>query len=178
MLGAKIRSKRQDKGLTIRQLAEQSGLTPGFLSQIERDLAEPSITSLRKIARIIGVPVFHFLLDETKGNPVVRKRERKILNPGTGDVVFELLSPDLNRTLEMMIGRIQPGAVSCDETLTHEGEENLYVLAGSMKIQVGSDCFWLEEGDSIYYLSGMPHKIWNTGENELVFISAITPPAF
>ncbi len=178
MLGSKIRSKRLERGLTIRELAERSGLTPGFLSQIERDLADPSITSLRKLATTLDVPVFHFLLDDAKSNPVVRKAERKVLNPDHGQVVFELLSPDLSRTLEMVIGRIEPGGVSCDEPMTHAGEENLLVVEGRMHIQIGADSYDLEEGDSIYYLSGLPHKIWNTGEKPLVFWSAITPPAF
>jgi transcriptional regulator with XRE-family HTH domain len=178
MLGSKIRSKRQELKLTMRELAEGSGLTPGFLSQIERDMAEPSITSLRKIAHMLKVPMFYFLMDDMQSNPIVRKNERKIIESGHGEVIFELLSPDLSRTLEMTIGRLKPGAVTCDEPLTHFGEENLLVAQGSMKIQVGDEFFDLEEGDSIYYVSSTPHKIWNTGDCELVFISAITPPEF
>jgi len=178
VLGDKIRAKRQEKKLTIRELAEGASLTPGFLSQVERDLAEPSITSLRKIAHILDVPMFYFLMDDSQTNLIVRKNERKVLSLGNGDVVFELLSPDLNRTIEMTIGRLKPGAVTCEEPLTHYGEENLMVVQGKMKIQIGTDFYDLDEGDSIYYLSSTPHKIWNTGEEELIFISAITPPAF
>lgn len=178
MLGSKIRTKRKEKKLTISELAEACSLTPGFLSQIERDLAEPSITSLRKIAHTLDVPMFYFLMDEVKSHLIVRKDERKILKLGQGEVVFELLSPDLDRTLEMTIGKLKPGAVTCDEPLTHYGEENLLVTQGKMKIQIGNEFHDLKTGDSIYYLSSIPHKIWNTGDEELVFISAITPPEF
>ncbi|MDF2569560.1 MAG: MerR family transcriptional regulator [Sporomusa sp.] len=178
MFGSRIRSKRQEKKLTIRELAEAAGITTGFLSQIERGLAEPSITSLRKIAHCLSVPMFYFLMDDIHSNLIVRKDERKVIKLGNGDVVFELLSPDLSRNIEMTIGRLRPGAVTCDEPLTHYGEENLIVTEGTMKIQIGDDYYDLQEGDSIYYLSSVPHKIWNTGDGQLVFISAITPPEF
>ena len=178
MLGERIRAKRQEKGLTIRELAEGAALTQGFLSQVERGLAEPSITSLRKLSHMLVVPIFYFLMDEQKENLIVRKEDRKIVRVGRGEVSFELLSPNLNKTIEMMIGRVKAGAVTCEEPLGHYGEENLLVAQGKMKIQIGEDFFDLQEGDSIYYLSTLPHKIWNEGDEELIFISAITPPVF
>lgn len=178
MLGTRIRDKRQEKKLTIRELAESTGLTPGFLSQVERGLTEPSITSLRKISNILAVPIFFFLMDQKRTGMVVRKGERKIVNVGNSGVSFELLSPDFDRTVELIVGRVAPGSVTCEEPLSHYGEENLLVLSGKMKIQVGSECQVLEEGDSIFYRSSIPHKIWNAAEKELVFVSAISPPAF
>ena len=73
MLGETIRRIRAEKGLNLRELAEITKLTPSFLSQVERDLAEPSITSLRKIADALGVPIFYFLMENGKPSPVVRK---------------------------------------------------------------------------------------------------------
>lgn len=178
MLGERIRSKRVDKKLTLKELADRTELTQGFLSQVERGLTDPSITSLRRIAHALDVPIFYFLMDEAKANPVVRKNERQILKFPESHLVFELLSPDLNRSIEMMMARLEPGAVTCEEPLTHPGEENLLVIQGCMKIQIGEDIYFLEEGDSIYYFSSIPHKIWSIGEKDLVFISAITPPAF
>jgi transcriptional regulator with XRE-family HTH domain len=178
MLGKKIRDTRQEQGLTIRELADGADLTQGFLSQVERGLAEPSITSLRKIAGILNVPIFYFLMDEQQDNLIVRKNERKVVQVGKGEVTFELLSPNLTRTIEMMKGRVKPGGVTCEEPLSHYGEENLIVTQGKMKIQIGQDYFELDEGDSVYYLSSIPHKIWSIGDKELIFISAITPPCF
>lgn len=178
MLGEKIRCKRLEKKLTLKEMADRVDLTQGFLSQVERGLAEPSITSLRRIAHTLDVPIFYFLMDEEKSNPVVKRKERRVLKFPSSHLTFELLSPDLNRNIEMMMARLEPGAVTCDEPLSHPGEENIVVMQGRMKIQVGEDVYYLEEGDSIYYFSSIPHKIWSTGEEDLVFISAITPPAF
>jgi quercetin dioxygenase-like cupin family protein len=93
-------------------------------------------------------------------------------------LTFELLSPSLNRDMEIIQGRLEPGGVTCETPLPHPGEEATLVLKGKMEIQVGSETYILEEGDCIYYYASLPHKITNVGEGELVFVSAITPPKF
>lgn len=178
MLGQKIRQKRQEKGLSLTELADKIGRTPSFLSQIERGLAEPSITSLRKISEALDVPIFYFLLDTAEHNPVVRRQERKVLNFPESHLTFELISPDLNRKMEVMEAKLEPGASTCDEPLTHPGEECMLVLKGKMKIQIGEEEYYLEPGDSIYYFSMIPHKVTSVGDEDLVWISTITPPAF
>lgn len=178
MLGEKIRNKRQELGMSQKDMAEKTDLTPGFLSQIERDLAEPSITSLRKIANVLGVAVFYFLLDEEAVNPVVRKNEKRILRSPKSHLSYELLCPNLERQMEMFIGKLEPGAATCEEPLSHPGEEVIHVLEGKMWIKVGKEEYTLEAGDTIYYLSSIPHQIINDGKKELVFISTITPPRF
>lgn len=178
MLGSKIREKRVEKKMSLKRLAEKTALTASFLSQVERDLAEPSITSLRKIAEALEVPIFYFLLDRKNTSPVVRRNERKILKIPKSNLVFELLSPDLNRQMEVMIARLDVGAASCDEPLSHEGEELVFILAGEMEITIGEEQFLLKKGDSIYYFAAIPHKLISVGDEELVFLSAITPPRF
>ncbi|MTI94143.1 MAG: helix-turn-helix domain-containing protein [Firmicutes bacterium] len=177
-LGVKIRSKRIEKKLSLKELATLIDKTPSFLSQVERGLAEPSITSLRKIANALEVPIFYFLLNPEEHNPVVRRKQRKILSFPGYSLTFELLSPNLNQQMEMIQGRLKPGAATCDKPLTHLGEECTVVLAGTMEIQVGSEKYTLTEGDCIYYFASIPHKITNIGSDELVFISSITPPNF
>jgi len=178
LLSKKIRAKRTEKNMSLKELAEKTGLTASFLSQVERGFAEPSITSLRQIAKALDVPIFYFLIDEQRPNPVVRKNERKILKLPKSHLSYELLSPDLNRKMEIMIGRLDVGASSVDGFSTHPGEECIYVIQGSMKVVVGEEEYVLEEGDSIYYFAEMPHRLENCGDVELVFLSAITPPRF
>ncbi len=178
MLGKKIKEKRMELGMSQRQLAEMTDLTPGFLSQIERDLAEPSITSLRKIAKALNVAVFYFLMNDDEKKIVVKKDERQKLNFHNSHMTYELLSPDLNRQMEMFMGELEPGAMTCEEPLTHPGEEVTHVLQGEMWIKVGDDEYSLEQGDTIYYQGNIPHQIKNTGSGMMVFISTITPPLF
>ena len=96
--GNRIRARRQELGLSLRELAEQVGLTASFLSQIERDLTSPSIESLRKISDALEVPIFHFLLEVDKKSPVVRRGERLTLTLPNSDLSYKLLTPDLSRS--------------------------------------------------------------------------------
>ncbi|MCL5039071.1 MAG: cupin domain-containing protein [Firmicutes bacterium] len=178
MLGEKIREKRQEKGISLKELAERTQLTPSFLSQVERDLAEPSITSLRKIAEALEVPIFYFLVDRDGHNPVVRRNERRVLSVPQSHLAFELLTPDLERKMEVMMARLEPGAASSDMPLSHPGEEFILVMEGAMDIDIGGEVYHLDEGDSIYYFSSVPHRLISVGEKDLVFLSAITPPRF
>ncbi|WP_406676808.1 cupin domain-containing protein [Neomoorella carbonis] len=178
MLGEKIRNLRRERGMSLKDVAEKTGLTSSFLSQVERDLADPSITSLRKIAEALDIPIFYFLLNHEDHSPVVRKDQRKVLRFPRSHLTYELLSPDLNRKMEVMMGRLEPGAASCDEPLAHPGEECIVVLEGIMEIDIGGEVYRLEAGDSIYYYASIPHKLWSAGNKDLVFISAITPPQF
>lgn len=177
-LGEKIRSLRKGLGMSLSEMAEKIQKTSSYLSQVERGLAEPSITSLRKIAKILEKPMFYLLLEEEEENLIVRKKKRKVLQLPQSNVTYELLTPDLNKKMELIEFYLKPGAATCDEPLTHIGEECTIVIKGIMEIQIGEKIFILEEGDSIYYPGEVPHKILARGEETLVFISAITPPSF
>lgn len=179
MIGEKIRGKRTQRGYSLRQLADSTGFTPSFLSQVERGLAMPSIMSLRKLAEALEVPIFYFLIDDGEERRVVRKNDRKVLNFPESHLTFELLTPGLNHKIEMITARLEPGAATCDRKLSHPGEECVLVVEGTMQIEIDEDIYILEEGDSIYYFSSIPHRIVNiSDERDLVFISSITPPNF
>lgn len=178
MLGERIRSKRTEKALSLKELAERIGLTASFLSQIERDLAEPSISSLRRIASALEVPIFYFLMDDTDSSPVVRRDERKTLKLPESHLIYELLTPDVSRAMELFIARIEPGTDEGEYESTHPGEECILVLEGQLEIRVGETVYQLEQGDSIYYFANIPHSVANRGSRELVLLSAITPPRF
>ena len=178
MLGEKIRERRKEKKMSMKDLAVLTGLTPGFISQVERDLAEPSITSLRKISEALEVAVFYFFVEERNENCVVRKNGRQQIKFPESQLMYELLSPDLNRQMETFLGTLAPGASSSEGLMAHNGEEVTYVLEGSMEITIGSDRYLLNEGDTIYYHSSIPHQIQNVGKEKLKFISTITPPRF
>ncbi|MDC7218950.1 MAG: XRE family transcriptional regulator [Spirochaetales bacterium] len=177
-LGSRIKEKRVALGMSQKTLADLTDLTPGFLSQVERDLTEPSITSLRKISKALNVAIFYFLMNDEEKKVVVKKEERQVLKFPDSHMSWELLSPDLNRQMEMLMGELEPGAMTCEDPLPHPGEEVTYVQKGTMWIKVGEDEYTLNEGDTIYYQGNIPHQIKNTGHDMLVFITTITPPLF
>jgi transcriptional regulator with XRE-family HTH domain len=177
-LGSKIRARREEIGISLRELAARSELSPSFISLVERGLADPSITSLRKIADALETPLFHFFTDEEMGNPVVRRhRRRKLMLPGS-HLVYEILNPSSARQLAFFLTRLEPGAVSSDEPLSHPMEECTFVLQGRLKLEVGSDVYTLEEGDSVCWDGNLPHRLSSVGAETLVLVSALTPPLF
>ena len=175
-MGNKIRQLRKSKELSLSELAEQISKTSSYLSQIERGLAEPSLQALREIAGALETPIFYFLVDEDNYNKIVRKEERRKMSFPDSKLSIELISASANKQIEMLEARLEPGAVSNNQPVIHQGEECILIKKGEMKICVGDEEYNLKEGDSIYLLSGIPHTVENTGNKDLVFISAITPP--
>ncbi|MHB1407860.1 MAG: helix-turn-helix domain-containing protein [Desulfitobacteriaceae bacterium] len=176
MIGENIRKIRVQKKISLKTLAGKTGLTPSFLSQVERDLADPSINSLRRVADALDVPIFALLVSEKQPSPVVRKDERKSLRLPNSQMSYELLTPDLNRSMEVFISRLAPSGSS--STDVHKGEECTLVLEGTLEMRIGNDVYVLNEGDSIYCQGEIPHRMVNIGEQELVILSCITPPQF
>jgi len=177
-LGNRIRKLRISKCVNLTAFAKKIGKTPSYLSQVERGMASPSIMALREIAKALNVPMFYFLIDDKKQSVIVRKSERRVLKFPKSHLTYELLSPDVSQRIQMIRTRIEVGASSCSKPLFHEGEECTLVMEGKMEIKIGDEIFLLGEGDSIYYLASIPHKITSTGKEALVIISAITPTNF
>jgi transcriptional regulator with XRE-family HTH domain len=175
-LGRRIRTLRIERGLTLTGLAVRVGITRSFLSSVERGVAYPSLLVLRSIAAALEVPVFLLFTGPEANGMVVRKGSRKVIRPPGAPVSYELVSPDLRRKIEMIIVRLKPGLDSA--AMAHEGEECALVLKGRVAITVGDVEYELNEGDSIYYDSGLPHKARATGDEPAEIVSAITPPNF
>jgi transcriptional regulator with XRE-family HTH domain len=175
-LGRRIRTLRTERGLTLTGLAARVGITRSFLSSVERGVAYPSLLVLRSIAAALEVPVFMLFTAPEANGMVVRKGARKVIKPPGAPVSYELVSPDLRRKIEMIIVRLKPGLDSA--AMAHEGEECALVLRGRVAITVGDVEYELNEGDSIYYDSGLPHKARAVGDEPAEIVSAITPPNF
>jgi transcriptional regulator with XRE-family HTH domain len=176
--GSRVRSRRQDMGLSLRDLAARVGLTASFLSQIERDLTSPSLESLRKISDALEVPIFHFLTESTERCPVVRGDRRSKLILPESNLTYELLSPDLNRQMEPFLAVWQPGDQRLTFPLRQQTEEFIYVLQGQLEIQLGEDVHLLGPGDSVYFEGSHLRRLTCKGDTSLRFLSVITPPIF
>jgi transcriptional regulator with XRE-family HTH domain len=180
MLGEKIRRLRKEKNLSLRSLARDVGVTASFLSQVERELADPSLGTLRKIAEILEVPVFELLLEDEPTSPVVRKDKRVQIQVKGTPAVLELLVPNLKQKMELMLCRTRAhdGKLNYNTPLPHPTEECIYVVQGKMEIELSQETYTLDEGDSIYFKGVLLESLRAIGDEELVFISAITPPTF
>jgi transcriptional regulator with XRE-family HTH domain len=182
-IGLKIRELRIHQGKKLRELSQKVGLTASFLSQVERGVAIPSISSLKKISDALGISIASFFDEKAEkgiGNafsPVVKKSERKILHPCPG-VTYHLLSKNLQGKIEFLLAIYEVGAGTGPEPYTHRGEECALVLKGKLEIEIGSFVYTLERDDSISFSCEIPHRVRNVGKIPAVSIWCITPPSF
>jgi len=173
-LGDRLRARRTGLGISLRELASRVGVSASFLSQVERAKSSPSIETLSSISRALDVPIYYFLVESP--NPVVRHDERQILSMPNSSLRYELLCPDLRKSMEAWLARLGPGEASSAARLSHATEEFVFVLRGELEMRVGPHTYRLGPDDSIYYQGLVPHQFYSVGEEELVFLSAVTPP--
>lgn len=84
----------------------------------------------------------------------------------------------MNRKIEMIITTLKAGGASCDQPLSHPGEECGFLISGCVRVYVGEETFDLNEGDTVYFDATLPHRIVNLGAEKAEILSAITPPSF
>jgi transcriptional regulator with XRE-family HTH domain len=181
VLGERIRGLRKRRKMTLAQLAESCNLSIGYISQIERNLAYPSIPALVNIARSLGVTVQWFFagastVPQDEHGYVIRRGNRLKIQYDHG-IVDELLTPKMSLQVEMIYTRMPPGTESA-ESYSHDGDGVGFVISGELDIWVGERHFRLYEGDSCSYSAGEPHRYKNQGSREAIVMWAISPPSF
>ena len=179
-LGLTIRRLRENRQLSLKEVAARSGLTQSFLSQVERNLTSPSVASLRKVAQAFGVPLTAlFQGPTTPEDHVVRRKDRRQLIHPRRQWRDYLLTPSLTGKLQVILSVIEPGGGSGDEAYAHDSDEEcVVILRGRLEFWVGSDWYLLEEGDSIVFESRIPHRNSNPGPDQAEVLWITTPPSY
>lgn len=175
-IGEKIAQVRKKQNLSIRDLAKLAEVTPSLLSQIERGLANPSVNSLKSISSALNVPLFTFFVSEVNKNDlIVRKDSRKkVILPGSDDVIYEILAPNGSDNLEFAIINLAPHTSSCNDYIHHNGYEIAYILEGEANLYMDNEMFNMYQGDSVKIPIGTNHR-WenNTDSNTKVIFAVI-----
>jgi transcriptional regulator with XRE-family HTH domain len=174
-VGARLRQLRRERGLTIEQVAAATGLTKGFISQLERDTTTPSLSSLARICDALGVRMGD-VFEETGGELVrlIRKNERRAVewNPN-----HFLLSPPQERRLQAIESHIPPQTGSGDDAYSFPGDvEFVYVLSGALELRVGGDVYRLDAGDALTYPLREPHTWSNPSKGETAIVLWVAVP--
>jgi transcriptional regulator with XRE-family HTH domain len=175
LLGAGIRAERQRLGLTLTELAERCDLSPSALSQIERGVTDPSISSLRRIANALGIGFFQFLVHAGPPDPVVRKAERRTISFPNRTLQYQLLTPNLRGPFEVLALELAPGAASGDEALGHDSDECLLVLHGGVEVEIAGQVHLLAEGDAVSIARNLPHRVVNPTRIPAEVLTIISP---
>lgn len=179
----KIREFRKNQKLTIKELAELSGMSISYISQIERGEIDPSLSSLRKIAHAIQVPLYMLLDDvEIMGNLTLRKDQQIVTYSEDHNVSYRFLTPLPSPAYspEALLISFEIAAHSQDSVnpIRHHSEEMIYITEGQLIVQIGETDIILETGDSTVIQKDLPHICKNNGDIPVKGISSISPPVW
>ena len=165
--------------MSLRGLAAASGVSPSLMSQIETGKVEPSLSTLRKIAIALDVPLFLLVLENgvAPAQVVPKAARRRVLFPKAG-LHYEIVHSDFQKKMGIMVGTLSPGGATSEMLLPHQGEECLIVLEGTLTVEMGGEPLLLTEGDSLYFDSSVPHRLRNAHDTPCRFYLIITPPKF
>lgn len=173
----RLRARRKEIGLTMQQVADQAGLSVGFISQIERGITTPSLSSLISVSRVLGISVSEFLDRPRLDTPRTRHDKRPVFAISENSVTYERISSSFpGSVLRSVIIHEPPGHRG--EPIAHEGEEMLFVLEGTITVEVDGDRSVLETGDSIHFPSTKTHSTWNHSDTPATFLWAGTMDVF
>lgn len=182
-LGRRLRALRKSRGRSIQQVADAAGVSKSFVSHLELGRSSASLGTLKRICAALEAPVWTLLDDP--GEPaapdgrvsIVRSGERRFRNVAGSEIDIALLTPDLDRDLQVTMSVLKPGEGYGSETYTHQAEEFGLVLQGTYEVTVDGVVHTLQVGDSIYFDSRLPHRTRAVGTGDTVTFWVTTPPS-
>ncbi|WP_299139129.1 helix-turn-helix domain-containing protein [uncultured Tateyamaria sp.] len=179
-LGADLRALRKSRGMTLQDMASALGRSVGWVSQVERDLSEPSITDLRHIAAQLDIAVSTLFRRGTAPQDeegyVVRSGARRPIGSRTAGLVEELLSPDLTDDFEMVHSTFEPHS-RIDVAVTRPTQEVGYLVSGRLDLEIGGTLYTINPGDS-FRIRGEPFRWINAYDAPAIAIWVIAPPVY
>ena len=173
-VGARVRSLRRERGLTIEQLAAATGLTKGFISQLERDRTAPSLSSIARICDALGVRLSHIF--EAEPAPALVRRQDAPALESLATCSHLLSSRDESR-FQAIESEVAPGAGAGDELNSLPGEvEFVYVLEGQLELRVSEETHLLGAGDALTYQLSKPHTWRNASDTKPLRVLWVSVP--
>jgi transcriptional regulator with XRE-family HTH domain len=162
LVGAQVRRRRRDRGLTLTQVSEATGLNVGYLSQVENDKASPSLETLAALADALDVPIAWFLLDQSVGPRVVRASERPRRRGPRGGTAMTQVDGGVARDIAIFEGEMPPGHRTGFHA--HPGDEHHLILEGHVRITQGEVVVEAGPGDYVLLDGTLPHDAEALGD--------------
>jgi transcriptional regulator with XRE-family HTH domain len=168
-IGKRVRTLREEKGLSLEELSNLTGFDLEFLSRIENNEVQPQLGTLIKLSKSLDSALGRLVSGTgEKLYSITRKGEQKIVSRSTSSkgqkqmYTYKSLAPEVKgRHMEALI--VQLEETPEEDMSVHDGEEFIYVLNGEAVLKIGEEEFKLFPGDSVYYLSTTPHLITAKG---------------
>lgn len=176
-IGSAVRSYREMRGKTIREVAVQSKISPGFLSQLENGRTGASLETIKRISHALGVTLAELVDSETGATRgVTRKLDRAVIPSDHGSTKFVISKPPM-RNVEVYDCVFEPGGSTGDSVYAIGNSQEIVICQeGRLRVVVGDEHFELGEGDSLEFRSTVPHGIWNDGTEVARVIWIVSPP--
>ena len=175
-IAQRIKNRRNELGLSIRDAARLTGTSPSTIQKIESNEMVPSIAVLMKIAQGLKQNVAHFFEDRNESSEValVRRSERTAINIPVSKLAIEDLGSSIaDGKLDVTILSIEEGGQSGKDPLVHEGEEIKFCLEGKIAYFINHQEYILEEGDCIHFKSSIPHSWKNANKDKTRVFSVV-----
>ncbi len=177
-MGERIRELRAARSMTATELARAADVSVGLISQVERGITDPSLETVRKIARALDTPVFNLFQDtDLEQVAVVRKDRRMDIRSPQGGLVYQRVSAGAGK-IEVLEGLLEPGAASSETGWSHPSDECVVVLTGRLVLEVAGERYELKPGDSGSFDSRLPHRYINETTKPVRFLLSVTPPSY
>ena len=175
-IGNKLKELRVLKGLTQEELADRSELSKGFISQLERNLTSPSITTLMDILQCLGTSIGEFFNEAPDEQIVFGKQDYfvKVDTEYKNEIKWIIPNAQKN-TMEPIYLTLEAGGSTCPDT-PHVGEEFGYILQGTVSIHLGNKTYKAKKGESFYYTADKTHFLSSKSGAVLIWVSS--PPSF
>ena len=179
-LGSKIRTLRKERGLTLKSLAHSSGLSHPFLSQVERGVARPSMSSLHQISEALGTNASWLLAgsENTREATVVRASDTSVVPAselGDMDGVRRVVAPEAS---PFQVVEFSGAPDTFREYWVHDGFETIYVISGVVEVDLDGEIFRLEPSDSISYDTRQPHRLRAATDERVKLLMIEASPGF
>lgn len=170
-VGLNVQVLREERGLSMRGLAELCGLSPNTISLIERGATSPNVSTLHQLATALKVPIIAFFEEHQEASPVIHSQPGTRSFSGSASVLLESLGSGLeNQSLQPFLVTLQPGADSGPGAMIHDGHELVFCLEGTLDYVIEAESYRLSPGESLLFEAHLPHCWRNTGREPCVFL--------
>ena len=180
-LAPKLKALRERQGLSLRELARQTGIAVSFLSALERGQNSVSVAKLKTLLDALGTSLGEFFgAQPAPPQKVVYRRKELVEISGSGNGISfkEVAAGRPGRGLQLLVERYKAGADTGPELYRHDAEECGVVLKGTLELTVDGEVHVLRPGDAYYFDSRRPHRFRNRGRAAVEAVSVNTPPSF
>ena len=166
-VGLRMRSLREERAISLRELARRSGLSANALSMIERGLTSPSLSTLAKLASALQVPITTLFREEKVRHDIVFTRAEDRQQEPFFHGLWEGLGGDsFSGRMEAFLLTLESSGSSGSDGILHTGHEFVYCLKGAIEYQVGQQTFIMHPGDSLLFAAQMVHRWKNVSSEE------------